>query len=129
MRVVRVHYFAGVGRADRAHRVRIIDSSFHEIYATAVLYAHILGVGYAEHVLYNTAAVFALILYVVYRKHHLDAAVALAIHVKQLVVNGHESGLPIVAMYYIGLKAEVRNKLRNRAGKESKSLTVVVISV
>ena len=83
----------------------------------------------AQHVLHQLHTILTLILDVVDGQHRLDALKALTICIEDVIVQRHQSGLPVVGVDDVGLKADVGQHLQHSAGEECETLGVVIVTV
>ena len=83
----------------------------------------------AEHVLQDLAAVAALILDIMDSENGLDVLIERTGREHQVVVDRHQSGLPVVAVDDIRLPVEVRQHLEHCLGVVREALCIVVLAV
>ncbi len=125
----RVENLLGIGRADRADRVALVDAAFHEVAAAVPLDDKAVLLRQAENVVRDLHTEAALILDVVDGKERANILIALAAAVKDVIKNGDRSGLPIVAVEDVRREIHVRDRLEHRHGEERKPFRVVAVAI
>ena len=120
---IRGRYGGNGGRRD--------DRSLHEV--DVAVHRHKAGAEVrvidAEHVLQDLAAVAALILDIMDGENGLDVLIERTGREHQIVVDRHQSGLPVVAVDDVRLPVEVGQHLEHRLGVVREALCVVVLAV
>ena len=121
----------GVGGGDGGHVVGGIDSPFHQIHVS-VVGQHVLvevPVVEPEHILQSLAAVSALVLDVVDGEHALGVAeLGDAVALLQQI-DGHQGGLPVVAVEHVWMPVQPAHALHHSPGEVGEALAIVVVAV
>ena len=121
----------GVGGGDGGHIVGGVDGALHQVHI-AVIAEHMLvevaGVE-TEEVFQGLLAVPALVLDVVDGVDRLGVVeLGHAVALFQQV-DGHQSGLPVVAVEHLGMPVQVARGLDDGAGEEGEALAVVIVAI
>ena len=121
----------GIGGGDGGHIVGGVDGALHQVHVPVVgqhVLIHIAGVE-TQQVLDDLVAVAALILDVVDGEDALGAAqLPNALPLLQQV-DGHQGGLPVVAVEDVGVPVQVGRGLDDGPGEEGEALAVVVVAI
>ena len=122
---------AGVGGGDGGDVVGGIDGTLHQVHVPVVgqhVLVHVAGVE-AQQVLDDLVAVAALVLDVVDGEDALGAPeLPDALPLLQQV-DGHQGGLPVVAVEDVGVPVQVGRGLDDGPGEEGEALAVVVVAI
>ena len=118
-----------IGGADGGDLVGRLEGTLHEVGAAIVLDDVLVAAADAAGVLQNVGAVLALIGDVVDGEDGLDPVELVQMTVVQIQVNGHQRGLPVVAVDDVRGEVDVEQGLQHGAGEEGEALTVIVETV
>jgi hypothetical protein len=103
--------------------------AFHQVHAAVVFQQLCVIHRYAQYLIEYFHAVFALILDIMDSEYGFDVVVTVLIFIEHVIVNGNKRGLPVVAVDYLGLPADVLKHFHYSTGQEHKALTVIIKAV
>ena len=118
-----------IGGADGGDLVSRLEGTLHEVGAAIVLDDVLVAAADAAGVLQNVGTILALIGDVVDGEDGLDPVELVQMTVVQIQVNGHQRGLPVVAVDDVRGEVDVEQGLQHGAGEEGEALTVIVEAV
>ena len=121
----------GIGGRHGVHRVGAQNSRLQQVHVAVHHDGAILrpAVVQAEQVAQGVLAEAALVLDIVDAEGGLDAAELLFPDAVVLQINGHQGGLPIVAVDDVGPEGQVGQHPHHSPGEKSEALTVVIVAV
>ena len=121
----------GVGGRHGVHRIGAQNGALEQVYVAVHHDGAVLcpAVVQAEQVAQGTLAVAALVLDVMDGQGSLDGAVLLLPDAVILQVDGHQGGLPVVAVDHIRPEGQVGQHPHHSPGEEAETLAVIRVAV
>ena len=121
----------GVGRRDRVHGVGTEDRALEQIHVAVHQQRAVLDPAavQAEEVSQHGGVVTALILDIVDGQDGFDTAVPVLPHAVVLQVNGHQCGLPVIAVNHVGPELHMVQHPHHGPGEKAEALAIVHLSV
>ena len=121
----------GIGGGDRGHIVGGINGPFHQIHVPVIgqhMLIHIPAVQ-TQQVLQHLVAVTPLVLDIVDGEHALASPQLPDPFPLLQEVNGHQGGLPVVAVDDVRVPVQVGRRLDDGTGEKGEPLAVVIVAV
>ena len=123
--------FVGIVGGDGGYIVAGEDGAFHEAHIVIEL-EHIfveIALVQSEDIFQHLPAIAALILDIMDGEHTLgmgEGGLTIAVLQK---IDGHKSGLPVVAMNHIGIPINLVRCLNNSPGEKCETLTIIIVAI
>ena len=113
VRIPRVKDLPCIAWRDSSYLVTDFNSCLHKVYVTVIGQKIRMVKRYPHYIVDKLKAVSALILDIMDSEHGLYVLIALLIAIEDIIVNRHQSRLPVIGIYYLRLEVDISDKLEH----------------